>query len=186
MGKREKILEIALKLFMEKGFNKTSIDEITKLADISKGSFYTYFKSKEELLESIIEELLEVVEEKFFKIISLKKKPIDFIEAFLKLNVSLSKKFSSSVLTIMRDVSFAPTKVREEMRRKLRDRINEKLGEFISLLKGKIEKEDIILLWGIVMSLWASVIFGEEMPSLKRLSEKIWYGIGGGNYETVL
>ncbi len=180
MGKRERILKVSLKLFMEKGFNQTSIEEITKFAGISKGSFYTYFKSKEELLENIIESLIENVEKEFFKIVSIKKKnPVDYIESFLKLNLSLSKNFSSSILTIIRDVSFAPTKVREEMRKRLRKRIDEKLKQFVLLLKDKADETDILFLWGIIISLWATVIFGNKIPPLKELSKRIWHGLGG-------
>jgi len=180
MEKRERILEVSLKLFMEKGFNQTSIEEITKLAGISKGSFYTYFKSKEDLLENIIESLIGNVEKEFFKIVSIKKKnPVDYIENFLKLNLSLSRNFSSSILTIIRDVSFAPTKVREKMRKKLRERIDEKLKQFVLLLKDKVDETDILFLWGIIISLWAAVIFGNKTPPLKELSKRIWYGLGG-------
>lgn len=69
MSKKDKIVEEALKLFLEKGFNETSVDEITKGASISKGSFYTYFKSKDELLETIVKELLNNVEKRFYSII---------------------------------------------------------------------------------------------------------------------
>ncbi len=180
MGKREKILKVSLKLFMEKGFNQTSIEEITKLAGISKGSFYTYFKSKEGLLENIIESLIENVEKEFFKIVSVKKKnPVDYIESFLKLNLSLSKNFSSSIFTIIRDVSFAPTKVREEMRENLQKKVNEKLKQFILLLKDEANETDILFLQGILLSLWVAVIFGNKIPPLKELSKRIWYGLGG-------
>ncbi|MGC4376765.1 helix-turn-helix domain-containing protein [Fictibacillus sp. Mic-4] len=51
--KKLKIIETAIKLFAEKGFYSTSIQEITKKSDISKGAFYLHFSSKEELLLSI-------------------------------------------------------------------------------------------------------------------------------------
>lgn len=186
MKKREKILDVSLKLFKEKGFNQTSIEEITKLAGISKGSFYSYFKSKEELLENIIESLIENVEKEFLKIVSVKKKnPVDYIEGFLKLNFSLAKNYSSSILTIIRDVSFAPTKVREKMRNKLRKKIDEKLKQFILLLKDSVEETDILFLWGIIISLWSAVIFGNKIPPLGKLSKKIWYGLGGKKNEEI-
>ena len=186
MEKREKILKVSLKLFMEKGFNQTSIEEITKLVGISKGSFYTYFKSKEELLESIIESLIENVEKEFFKIVSIKKKnPVDYIESFLKLNLSLSENFSSSIFTIIRDVSFAPTKVREEMRENLQKKVNEKLKQFILLLKDEANETDILFLQGILLSLWVAVIFGNKIPPIKELSKRIWYGLGGEKNEKI-
>lgn len=44
----------ALDLFAEKGFGSTSINMITKHANISKGLIYNYFESKEELIKAII------------------------------------------------------------------------------------------------------------------------------------
>lgn len=51
---KEKILDAAVKLFAEKGFDGTSVDEIAKLAEVNKAMIYYYFSSKEELLSSII------------------------------------------------------------------------------------------------------------------------------------
>ena len=60
---RKTILDSALKLFSKKGFHGTSINEISKAAKISKGLSYNYFKSKEEILDSIIERFLRETEE---------------------------------------------------------------------------------------------------------------------------
>jgi TetR/AcrR family transcriptional repressor of nem operon len=46
---REKILKAAVALFHEFGYNGTSVQDIVRKADVPKGSFYNYFKSKEEL-----------------------------------------------------------------------------------------------------------------------------------------
>lgn len=43
---KKNIYESAIKLFGEKGFHNVTIDEIVNLAGTSKGSFYTYFKTK--------------------------------------------------------------------------------------------------------------------------------------------
>ncbi|GAB6276179.1 MAG: hypothetical protein SAMD01599839_07190 [Rectinema sp.] len=47
---RKRILESALSLFREKGFDQVSIDEITSTAGVSKGSFYTYFQTKSDII----------------------------------------------------------------------------------------------------------------------------------------
>ena len=46
---REKLLKAAIGLFHEFGYNGTSVQDIVSEAKIPKGSFYNYFKSKEEL-----------------------------------------------------------------------------------------------------------------------------------------
>lgn len=47
--KRDEILAVASKLFYEQGYNQAGIQQIIKEAGTAKGTFYTHFKSKEEL-----------------------------------------------------------------------------------------------------------------------------------------
>lgn len=54
-GKKELIIEAAESLFIEKGYVETKVEDITKKIGISKGNFYTYFKSKDDVLYEIIE-----------------------------------------------------------------------------------------------------------------------------------
>jgi len=47
---REKIFKVAVKLFKQKGFEETTIDDITERADVAKGTFFNYFAKKEAIL----------------------------------------------------------------------------------------------------------------------------------------
>lgn len=49
---RGRISSAALALFLEKGFDATTVDEIAAAADVSKRSFFDYFPSKEELISA--------------------------------------------------------------------------------------------------------------------------------------
>lgn len=53
MDLRKEILEAAWKLFQEKGYTATTVNEIIEHAHTSKGGFYYYFKAKDELLNSL-------------------------------------------------------------------------------------------------------------------------------------
>ena len=53
-AKKDKIIEKSMELFCEKGYHTTKVEEITKALGISKGNFYTYFNSKEEVLYEIL------------------------------------------------------------------------------------------------------------------------------------
>ena len=52
---KEKILNTAIKLFLCNGFRSTTVKELTDAAKIAKGTLYLYFKSKENILENIID-----------------------------------------------------------------------------------------------------------------------------------
>ena len=59
--RRLEIIKTAEKLFKENGYNKTSVEAIIKEMGVAKGTFYYYFKSKEEVLEAIADYTLEQV-----------------------------------------------------------------------------------------------------------------------------
>jgi AcrR family transcriptional regulator len=60
---RGRITRAALELFHEKGFEATTVDEITERADVAKGTFFNYFPKKESVLEALSEEWMERAEE---------------------------------------------------------------------------------------------------------------------------
>ncbi|TCS93218.1 TetR/AcrR family transcriptional regulator [Hazenella coriacea] len=68
---KEKIYLAALELFIQQGYHATSISEVSKQANISKGLIYHYFKGKEDLLATIIEtrirEITDVMEQALAK-----------------------------------------------------------------------------------------------------------------------
>ncbi|WP_117168437.1 TetR/AcrR family transcriptional regulator [Paraliobacillus sediminis] len=66
--KKKRIIEESMKLFAEKGFHATSIQEIAKKSEVSKGAFYLYFHSKEELTIAIFDYYTSMVMEKVEKI----------------------------------------------------------------------------------------------------------------------
>jgi len=53
--KREHILDGAMRVFMQMGFDAASMNDITREAGVSKGTLYVYFKNKEDLFAAMIE-----------------------------------------------------------------------------------------------------------------------------------
>ena len=47
---RERLFRAALRLFVEKGFAETKVEDITEAADVGKGTFFNYFPSKDHIL----------------------------------------------------------------------------------------------------------------------------------------
>ena len=60
---REKILNTATQLFIQKGSEKTSIQDIAQTAGISKGAIYHHFKSKDEIVVAVMRSRQELMEE---------------------------------------------------------------------------------------------------------------------------
>ena len=62
---KQGILDTALKLFGENGYEKTSITDIAKAIGVAQGLCYRYFPSKEALFDSAIEQYADVLVEQF-------------------------------------------------------------------------------------------------------------------------
>ena len=58
MGVPERLLETASRLFAERGFAPTSVQEIVEAAGVTKGAMYHYYSSKDDLLQEIYSRLL--------------------------------------------------------------------------------------------------------------------------------
>ena len=64
---RERLIEAGKKIIFQKGFHRARVSDITSEAGLAHGTFYIYFKSKEEfllnLLHSVREEILSLIKE---------------------------------------------------------------------------------------------------------------------------
>ncbi|BCW95333.1 MAG: TetR/AcrR family transcriptional regulator [Fimbriimonadales bacterium] len=60
---RQRLIEAALALMQQKPFEQVTVEEITELADVAKGTFFTYFPTKEHLLHAYIRDLADEVYE---------------------------------------------------------------------------------------------------------------------------
>ncbi|WP_066315832.1 TetR/AcrR family transcriptional regulator [Bacillus sp. FJAT-29814] len=59
IDRRQLIVEAATKSFSLFGYKATTMDQVAKLANVGKGTIYTFFKNKEELFEDIIKTMLQ-------------------------------------------------------------------------------------------------------------------------------
>lgn len=66
--RKEEIIDTAQQLFHEKGYQHTAISDIVKHIGVAQGTFYYYFKSKEEVAEAVINRHLTHILEPFKKI----------------------------------------------------------------------------------------------------------------------
>ncbi|MFJ6937329.1 TetR/AcrR family transcriptional regulator [Streptomyces sp. NPDC101132] len=60
---RQRIQDVALELFAEQGYEKTSLREIAERLEVTKAALYYHFKTKEEILISIFEDLTRPIDE---------------------------------------------------------------------------------------------------------------------------
>lgn len=71
--KRRDLVKIAFALFMRKGYENTTINDILKTAEISKGAMYHYFESKEDILDAVIIYVIDIDAKRYDSIIDNQK-----------------------------------------------------------------------------------------------------------------
>ncbi|MCR5398107.1 MAG: TetR/AcrR family transcriptional regulator [Lachnospiraceae bacterium] len=57
--RKKELLMIAYRLFLSRGYENTSVDDIIEEAGIAKGTYYYYFESKEQMLEEVIAMMID-------------------------------------------------------------------------------------------------------------------------------
>ena len=59
---RDRILEAAAKVFASKGYHDTKVDDIVKDSQTSKGAFYFYFPSKQDIFLALVDTFADLLE----------------------------------------------------------------------------------------------------------------------------
>lgn len=87
--RKEEILDAAEKLFATKGFDNTSTGDILDAVGIARGTLYYHFKSKEEILDGVIERMTNRLMEDARGIVRKKELPVleRLTKAIMSLNV---------------------------------------------------------------------------------------------------
>lgn len=160
-GERRKqdLLNIAYRMFIEKGYENTSVDDIITEAGIAKGTYYYYFESKEATLEAVIKMMIEKAE-----IVA---------KAALMNPVSIPQKLASVVY------AFQPNKdevvITDVLERKenivMHDKIGKKIVEVAVPILSDIVRE------GIAQGIFACTNVEERVKMLLIMSQNMFdYG----------
>ena len=94
-------MDIAEQLFLEKGYENTIVRDIVKKADVAQGTFYYYFKSKEDILDDITDKYINIIVECMEKI--SREEDINALEKLVKI-FQFSLSFRNDTRSIMQYV----------------------------------------------------------------------------------
>ncbi len=89
---RNRIFEVAGRLFKEKGFESTTVDEITGEAGIGKGTFFNYYPTKEALLKDFVKQKEQLVYDQVKKELKREKSIREMIKSTLVLVAKSNEK----------------------------------------------------------------------------------------------
>ncbi len=179
---RERLLESAKILFSQKGYYATSVEDIVESAGLSKGAFYFYFKSKEELFKSLVEEMH----------LNIAKRLENFLERDLPLEDALieyAKVFLEDIYQnrhIAQIFLFQLVGTNEEFRKLYYTKVSclrEMLTKMVdrAIQRGEItykNAENIVNLYvGFLRMLVLEYVFREKEPDLERVKSLAQEGV---------
>ena len=98
-NKKEQILDISFSLFLEKGYDNTSISDILSKLDIARGTLYYHFESKEAIMDAIIERSAKKIVEEAQSIVLKKELPV-YEKIFALFSSTSMKRLSGGNLMI--------------------------------------------------------------------------------------
>ena len=98
-NKKEQILDTAFSLFLEKGYDNTSISDILSKLEIARGTLYYHFESKEAIMDAIIERSAKSIVEEAQSIV-LKKELSAYEKIFALFSGTSMKRISGGDLII--------------------------------------------------------------------------------------
>jgi AcrR family transcriptional regulator len=82
---RLRLMEAALRLFRENGYDDTTVEQIASAADVAKGTFFNYFETKQATLPALVEWRLQRLEEAISPEQGAPTSPVERIKTALRL-----------------------------------------------------------------------------------------------------
>ena len=143
---KKKIVDKAWELFAKNGYKETKVEDITKDLGISKGSFYTYFATKDELLYEVLEKIKKEINRNLENI-NVNQVPEKVLEDYVKAKMNYVVKILNNMrLNSVEKYSIDP-KLRnffEELKEKSTDFIKINIVEKFNSKNGNKYNADVI------------------------------------------
>ena len=98
---KRKIFEASMKLFAEKGYDATSIDEIIETVGVAKGTLYYHFSCKEEILNFLVEEGIKLLQNSVDIKTAKYTSYVDKIKAVILIEIKISSKYENFIKILL-------------------------------------------------------------------------------------
>ena len=135
---KRKIFETSMKLFAEKGYDATSIEEITATVGVAKGTLYYHFSSKEEIFNFLVEEGIKLLQNSIDIKTAKRDNYIDKIKAIVLIQIKIVAKYED-IITILLSQFWG----NEERNKKCQNHVYEYISKIEKIVKDWINKQEI-------------------------------------------
>lgn len=137
--KRE-ILDVALKLFSEKGYHNVSMEEIAREAEFAVGTLYNFFKSKEELYKGLVKEVADKFHSSLASAIEEKGDEIEKLRNYLRIKGNIFRENLSVIRLYFAETRGVSFSVIAGLEAELREQYNDFLERLSRLFEEGIKK----------------------------------------------
>ena len=154
-----------MKLFAEKGYENTSIEEITATVGVAKGTLYYHFTSKEEIFDFLVQEGIKLLQNSVDIKIAKYDNYVDKIKAIVLIQIKIVKKYED-IITILLSQFYGNEKRNQRCKEYIYQYID-KIEDIVTkgMQNGQIKQGDA--------KIYASEIYGLIASSLiYKLREK--------------
>jgi len=130
VGKRERILDAAIKVFAAEGFYNAKVSQIAHEAGVADGTIYLYFKSKDDLLINLFEDRMERVNANLREAINTESTAVARLKRIVKLHLELVEQ--------NRDMAEVISVELRQSSKFIREYSNPKFAEFLRTIAGAV------------------------------------------------
>ena len=137
---KRKIFETSMDLFAKKGYEATSIEEITSVVGVAKGTLYYHFSSKEEIFYFLIEEGMKLLKNSIDIKTSKLENSLDKLKAIVLIQIKIIVKYENFISMLLSQIWG-----QEPRNKKCREYVFEYINMIEDIIKEGIKKEELII-----------------------------------------
>jgi AcrR family transcriptional regulator len=174
VNRKQQIIDAATKSFSLFGYKATTMDQVAKLANVGKGTIYTFFKNKEELFDEIVSTLILEMKEAAEQVIDPNLSFFENVHRALYRILEFRKKHQLAIKLFQEEREMGTPAVQEVMKkleRAIIAYIKQKIEEAIE--KGEIRPCDSEITAFLMLKLYVALIFDWEQNHKPLEKEKI-------------
>lgn len=136
---KRKIFETSMELFAKKGYEATSVEEITSVVGVAKGTLYYHFSTKEEIFYFLVEEGMKLLKNSIAIKTSKLENSLDKLKAVILIQIKVIKKYENFISIILSQIWG-----QEPRNKKCREYVFEYITMIEDIVKEGIENQELI------------------------------------------
>jgi TetR/AcrR family transcriptional regulator, cholesterol catabolism regulator len=98
---RQEILRTAARLFQQRGYDATSMNDVAAALKLSKGGLYHHFQSKDEILFHIMSHAMDITEERVINVVRRVEGPEERLRRLIRLHIEVVLSEEDREITVM-------------------------------------------------------------------------------------